>query len=101
MIDANGTRNDVSDDRTALHHVHYDPASDRTPSEVLVLGVADFLDADPLALEPLYDTVSPDTVDEFVETGSGSDVGGHLSFTYEDCDVTAHASGLFELEPLD
>jgi hypothetical protein len=90
------TRDDGTDDRTSTHRRRYDPASDPSPSETLVLALADLFDADPLALEPLYETVAPDALDEFVTTGGRSAVDGHLSFTYADCEVTVHASGLFE-----
>lgn len=98
MINANETRDDATKHRTETHHVHYDPESVIGPSETLVIAIADIADADPLALEPLYGTVDPDTLDDFVDSGGVPDVGGRLAFTFEDYDVTVHASGLFEIE---
>lgn len=101
MINANETPNDVPKHRTETHHVHYDPKTSIAPSETLVIAVADIADVDPLEMEPLYETVDPDTVNDFVESGGVPDVGGHVEFTFENYDVTVHASGLFEIEPAD
>jgi hypothetical protein len=56
---------------------------------------------DPLELEPLYETLDPDVVNDFVESGGVPDVGGHVEFTFEGYDVTVHASGLFEIKVVD
>ena len=101
MINTNETTNDASKHRTETHHVHYDPGAPIAPSETFVLAVADIADVDPLEMEPLYHTVDPETVNEFVESGGVPDVGGHIEFTFENYDVTVHASGLFEIEPAD
>lgn len=101
MINTNETSNDASKYRAETHHVHYDPETSIGPSETLVIAIADVADAEPLELEPLYETVDPDTVNDFVESGAAPDVGGHIKFTFEGYDVTIHASGLFEIEPAD
>lgn len=101
MVDTNGTRDAAAADGTATGRSRYDPAGDATPSESFVLALADFLDVDPITLDPLYETVSPDALDELVATGDPPGVDGHVSFTYADCEVTIHASGLFEFDPLD
>ncbi|MFC4451609.1 HalOD1 output domain-containing protein [Halorussus aquaticus] len=98
-MDPNETGDDAAEDRT--RYVHYDPSSDDRPSEMLVVTVADIADADPLELEPLFETVEPDTLNDFVGTGGLPDVGGHMSFTYENYDVTVHSSGLLEIESAD
>lgn len=101
MINANETTNDVSKYRTETHHVHYDPETPIAPSGTLVIAIADIADVDPLELEPLYETIDPDTVDDFVGSSGLPDVGGHVEFTFENYDVTVYASGLFEIEPAD
>lgn len=101
MIDTNETRDDATKHRTEPHHVHYDPETVIGPSESFTIAVADIADVDPLELEPLYETIDPDTIDDFVRSGGVPDVGGQISFTYEGYDVTIHASGLFEIEPAD
>lgn len=101
MIDTNETGDDAAKRRTETHHVHYDPKTNTGPSETLVFAVADIADVDPLDLDPLFETVDPDTLDEFVESGGVPEVGGRMEFTFADHRVTVHASGLFDVRPLD
>ncbi|WP_137286097.1 HalOD1 output domain-containing protein [Halorussus salinisoli] len=98
MIDANETRDDASERRTEAHHVHYDPKTDERPSEILVAAVADIADSNPVELEPLFETVDPDTLNDFVGTGGLPELSGQISFTYEGYDVTVYPSGLLEIE---
>lgn len=97
MVDSNEPRDDVSDGRTEARHVHYDPASDAEVSELLVTAIADIDHTDPLKLEPLYETVDPDALDDFVESDTLHDVGGYISFVFAGYDVRVHASGLIEI----
>jgi hypothetical protein len=99
MIDTNETRDHAPERRAEPHHVHYDPASDVTASELLVAAVADIADADPIELEPLYETVDPETIDDFVRSGGSADVDGHISFVFAGYDVRVYASGLLEIDP--
>lgn len=99
MIDTNETRDDAPERRTET--VHYDPESPVRPGELVVTSVADVADADPLELEPLYETVDPEAIDEFVASGGSADFDGHISFTYEGYAVTVRASGLLEIRPGD
>lgn len=101
MIDANESRDGSTDRRANARYVHYDPGADATPSDTLVTAVADFANSDPLELQPLYETIDPDTLDEFVGGDELPDVGGTISFTYEDFEVTVYASGLLEIYPAD
>lgn len=101
MIDTNETPDDAPESRTETHHVHYDPESPVGLSELLVMSVADIADEDPLELEPLYETIDPDTLDDFVESGGTAELDGHVSFAFEGYDVTVHASGLLEIRPAD
>jgi len=98
-MDTNETRDDAPERRAEPHRVHYDPASDVTASELLVTAVADIAAADPLDLDPLYETVDPDMIDDFVGSGGTADVDGHVSFVYEGYAVRVYASGLLEIEP--
>ena len=101
MIDANETRDGPTDRRANTHYVHYDPGSDATLSATLVRAVADLADEDPLAIDPLYETIDPDTLNEFVGADELPDVAGTVTFTYEGLEVTVHASGLLELAPVE
>lgn len=99
MIDGNETRDGPTDRRANTRHVHYDPGGDATLSDALVRAVADFADADPLELQPLYETVDPETLNEFVGADELPDVAGNLTFTFEGYEVTVYASGLLEIRP--
>lgn len=101
MVHANETRDDPADRRANTHYVHFDPATGSTISEVLVRAVADLAGTDPLELDPLYETIDPDTLDEFVGTDELPDVAGTITFTFEGYEVTVHASGLLEITPLE
>lgn len=101
MIDTNEAGDDAGNRHFETHHVHYDPGTDAAPSETLVIGVADIAGVDPLDLDPLFDAVDPDSLDEFVESGAEPDVGGRMEFTFADHRINVHASGLFEIRPID
>lgn len=98
MRDTDESRDDAHR-RTERHQVSYDPDDTDRPSELLVEAVADAAGVDPLALDPLFRTVDPEMLDEFVAAGALPDVDGQMSFTYEGYRVTVHPSGLFDLEP--
>lgn len=99
MVDTNETDDDGADSRSETHHVHYDPEADAGPSETLVIGVADIAGADPLELDPLFETVDPDALDDFVASGGMPNVGGRMEFAFAGYRVAVHASGLFEIRP--
>ncbi|UPV76607.1 hypothetical protein M0R89_18920 (plasmid) [Halorussus limi] len=101
MIDGDETRNDAVDRGSETHQITYDPASSAPPSHVLVVGVADVAQVDPLELEPLHDAVDPATIDEFVGEGGLPDVDGRISFAFAGYDVHVHPCGLFEVTPAD
>lgn len=99
MRDTNETGDAAADRRIKMHHVHYNPESDAEPSETLIVAVADIAGVDPLELDPLYETVDPDSLDRLVTSRGGPEVGGRMEFTFAGYRVTAHASGLFEVRP--
>ncbi|PSQ46321.1 hypothetical protein BRD15_09595 [Halobacteriales archaeon SW_6_65_15] len=101
MIDTNETADEAAKRRTETHHVHYDPESEVAPSETLIIAVADIAGVDPLEIDPLFDTVDPEKLDDFVESGGAPEVGGRMEFTFADHDVTVHASGLFDVRPVE
>lgn len=98
MVETNESRDDVSGSQTETHHVQYDPTSDLQASELLIATVADIGDTAPLELEPLYETVDTDMLDELVRSDSYPDVSGHISFVFGGYSVRVHASGLLEIE---
>lgn len=99
MIDTNGTSDD-SDSGATTHHVHYNPAERANLCETLVLTIADLADAEPLSLDPLYETVDPEILDDIVESGGTLGLDGSVSFTYAGHRVQVHASGLLEITPV-
>lgn len=99
MIDANQTRDGSTDRRANACHVHYDPGSDASLSVVLVKAIAELADVDPLELEPLHETIDPETLNEFVGTDELPDVEGTVTFVFEGYDVTVYASGLVKILP--
>jgi hypothetical protein len=99
MRDTNETGDDVADRRIETHHVHYDSEANAEPSETLVMAVADIAGVDPLELDPLYDAVDPDSLDQLVTSRGEPEVDGRMAFTFADHRVAVHASGLFEIRP--
>lgn len=101
MIETNESPDETQKRGTETHNVRYDPGSNWNPSELLVTAVADIADEDPLTLTPLYETIDPDTLDDFVAAGGSAEFGGRLAFGYEGHEVTVYANGLFEIELAD
>lgn len=67
---------------------------DRTVVEAVVTAIADELAADPLELDPLYDAVDPDALEEiFADCGEASRTVGTVTFESNGCSVTVFASG--------
>lgn len=99
MIDVNDSKDETerrSGDGT--YSIRHDPADDLTVSERIVFSVADIDDADPLEMEPLYDVVDPDTLDDLVSRGHEMEFDSIVTFVFEGHTVTVHASGLVEIE---
>lgn len=55
----------------------------------VVTAVADATDADPTTMEPLFEAVDPDALDQLVAAG----IEGHVNFEFCDHDVTVHGDG--------
>jgi hypothetical protein len=68
-------------------------ADNESATEAVVLAVAEATDADPLDLDPLYDCVDPDALDDLFESGDDGTarLSGSFTFEYEGCDVAVHA----------
>lgn len=98
MVENNESRDDISDGQTEAHHIQHDPESGLRASELLISAVADISDTDPLELEPLYEAVDPDMLDDFVKSGSYPDMGGLISFIFGGYSIQVHPSGLLEIE---
>ena len=99
MIDTNETSDD-SDSTPRTHHVQYHPTEGSNLCETLVVAIAEVAEVEPLDLDPLYETVDPELLDDVVGSGGTPDLGGNVSFTYADHHVRVHASGLLEITPV-
>ncbi|MFC4551356.1 MULTISPECIES: HalOD1 output domain-containing protein [Halorussus] len=79
------------------YRVRYDPDGELELSELIVMAVADASDTDPLDMDPLYDAVDPETVNDFVDRGGSAGFDGSVTFAFEGYEVTVEASGLVDL----
>lgn len=81
----------------------YEADEDEAPSEAVIRSVSAVRGVEPTELDPLYDTIDPDGLDELF----GSTVGGEhrgdarVEFTYAGCEVTVYSSGRVLVEPTD
>lgn len=66
------------------------------PSRSVVELVSEVTGTDARTLDPLFDVVDPDALDELFDRGSTSDRtprSGYVQFRYNDCEVAVHADG--------
>lgn len=69
------------------------PDSATTVSDRVVDEVANVLNADPLDLDPLYETIDPEALDSLFQSSSETGAVGRVEFEYEDCLVTVFDTG--------
>lgn len=67
---------------------------DVLPSVRVVEAVAAATDADPVAMDPLYDVIDPDALDQIV----ASEIEGHVSFEFCGQNVAVHGDGTVVVE---
>lgn len=65
------------------------------PSMAVISAVADALDADPLELDPLFDTLDTDALDNLLREDGGSPI--HVSFAFAGCEITMSGDGRIRL----
>ena len=76
----------------------FDPTAGDQPSEAIVSAVAALLDADPLELSPLYESIETSALDSLFEHATRKATGTHqVWFTYEGIDVGVRSDGRIEL----
>ncbi|WP_336134879.1 HalOD1 output domain-containing protein [Natronomonas amylolytica] len=66
------------------------------PSYSVTMAVSKVTETPVEELQPLYDVVDPDALDELFDRMSDTESAtqkGHLRFGYEGCDVTVYADG--------
>lgn len=63
------------------------------------MAVADVIERDPEAIEPLYNTIDPEALERlFASTAVPAEgSGGRVTFPLEGCEVTVYANGQLEV----
>lgn len=77
---------------SGTHHFEYNQET-TTASLAVVTALSEVLDADPIALDPLQETVDTDALDTLVAAGRHSEDVLSVSFTAADHMVTIHSDG--------
>lgn len=79
--------------------LQYDPNSSDELALVVLRGVANAANADPLTLDQrLYDVVDPDAIERvFTGFGTPGATTGHLSFEFCEHRVVVHSDGWIEI----
>ena len=78
----------------------------KTPASMAVIAtLAEVIDTDPVALNPLYSTVDPEALDALSRVRNETDGDTHTTFTDEGHEISVHSDGvititLSEDEPL-
>lgn len=97
-----GSNNDPScDDHTSqseenVYREIHEWGSPESLSETVVMALANFEEVEATEMDPLYEHVDPDALEElFDTTGDGFRAGGRVSFTMNDNQVTIHSHGEF------
>lgn len=102
MNDETATANAVTyDPRTETHRAWLDWRHDEAVSDAVVKAVAAAERVCPVQLEPLYDHVDPEALDELfgpTRTGSRRSLG-RTSFAYAGYHVTVHSDGEIAVRP--
>ena len=71
------------------------------PSTVVIATLAELLDADPIELDPLYNSVDPDALDAFVRGRKGTEGDISVSFRHESHAVSVYSYGVVSISPGD
>ena len=74
-------------------------SEDETVSETVIAAVADAKGVSPLDLDPLYDSIDPDALDQLFDHAGGGSSITRLSFEMADCEVHVRANGEVTVTP--
>jgi ketosteroid isomerase-like protein len=91
--DDSETGTTLGDDAPPAASVH-EVRHDETPSQAVVMAVAETLGVGARTLPPLYEAVDPDAVDAFFR----EDDERSLRFSYADVTVTVDGTGMIAVE---
>lgn len=85
------------------YRIYRDWWADQPLSTAVVEAVATVTNTPVTEIDPLYEVVDPDALNDLYEpTSNGtSQRNGYVSFSLQECDVTVFAGGRIELGPPD
>ena len=85
---------------TDTYRASFDSATESVQTAV-VLTVAAVSQTRPMELPPLFSVIDPDAVEALVESAVAdpSNVDIHVSFVFNDCNVTVHSYGIIAVQP--
>ncbi|WP_418285000.1 HalOD1 output domain-containing protein [Halorubrum sp. DTA46] len=96
MTPPDSPREEDEDLRTAVASDAYTSKipsdADRSPTVCVVEAVSEAIDTDLTELQPLYDAIDPDALDQLIGPPHRF-TGGRIRFRYEGCTVTVDADG--------
>lgn len=83
------------DTASNVYHTRYSADSPHTPATTVLLAVAEAKEAEPLALDPLYSVIDPDTLNDLIQSTVSKNGGSvRLTFRYEGFGITIASDGL-------
>lgn len=87
-----------SDPQAEVHRVEYDPEIDDSLCYTLVRSVGAITNDEPLAVEPLYNSVDPDALEAFVRSlRRSNEERGSVEFPLHGCHVMVQGNGTIEI----
>lgn len=84
------------DPQTGTYHLQYDGDADL--STVVVIAVAEIAGVDPIELEPLYESVDPDVLNDLFGDGAPR-VDDAVSFAFAGHEVSVESDGRVTIRP--
>ncbi len=71
---------------------------EKTPASMAIIAtLANLLDTDPIAMDPLYSAVDPDALDALFGVRNGTTGEFHVTFTHEGHAITVYSSGMITI----
>jgi hypothetical protein len=63
----------------------------------VIATLAEVMDTDPVALDPLYSTVDPEALDALCQVRNGANGDVHTTFTHEGHEIRVHSYGVIAI----
>lgn len=88
------------DPETSTYRLHYDWQGDESVTTVVSTGVAAITNTPPTELDPLFEILDPDALNQLFSSTNGPSRGdGRVSFQFNDCTVIVDATGEIAISP--